>query len=111
MGAVTSFIIHGNNVIPVGCGASPLGTAENASGCVRNYKLRADDVIVMMTDGVFDSAEGYNDPDEYFVDMFRSMKIADAKSASEGILNSAVKNVRRARDDMLVFVARVKKAG
>ncbi len=111
MGAVTSFILHGNDVTPVGCGASPLGTAENASGCVRNFKLRADDVIVMMTDGVFDSAEGYNDPDEYFIDLFKSMKMRDARSAAEEILNSAVRNVRRARDDMLVFVARVKKAG
>lgn len=109
MGAVCSFIVHNGNVATVDCGASPLGLSVSGDEYVQNYKLKADDAVIMMTDGVYDSCAGYNDPNEYFTDMFSKMKIYNAQETAQTIMENALRNVKKPKDDMLVFVAIVRK--
>ena len=109
MGAVCSFIVHNGAVTTVSCGATPLGVALSPEECVLNYKLKADDVIVMMTDGVYDSSADYSDPDEYFADLLGNMKINSAQETAQKIMDAALKNIKKPKDDMLVFVAIVRK--
>ena len=86
-----------------------LGVALSPEECVLNYKLKADDVIVMMTDGVYDSSADYSDPDEYFADLLGNMKINSAQETAQKIMDAALKNIKKPKDDMLVFVAIVRK--
>lgn len=111
MGAVCSFIIHNGSTSVVSCGASPLGVTDEGNECTHNCKLKSDDVIVMMTDGVYDSTAGYRDPNEYFADMFKEIKFRNPQEAANEILDRAAGNLKRIKDDMLVAVAIVKKAG
>lgn len=110
MGAVCSFILRGKDVIVVECGASPLGVQGEPYECVRNYKLRSGDVIIMMTDGVYDSCAGYKDPNVYFVDMLKGIKITTAQDMADKIMDKALENVKKPKDDMLVFVSILKSA-
>lgn len=110
MGAVYSFIVHNGNVTTVNCGASPLGLAAPGDEYVQNYKLKANDAIIMMTDGVYDAYTGYNDPNEYFTDILSKMKICNAQETAGEIMDIAMKNVKKPKDDMLVFVSIIRKS-
>lgn len=109
MGAVCSFLIQKGNVIKVDCGSGPLGIQQETVGMVRNYRLKSGDVIIMMTDGVYDACGRFSDPDDYFCDLLKNHKTANAQETAEYIMNNALKNVKRQKDDMLVFTAVVGK--
>lgn len=109
MGAVCSFLIQKGSVIKVDCGSGPLGIQQDAVGMVRNYRLKSGDVIIMMTDGVYDACGRFSDPDDYFGDLLKNHKIVNAQETAEYIMNNALKNVKRQKDDMLVFTAVVGK--
>lgn len=109
MGAVSSFIIQKDGVAKVECGAGPLGTMPTSSGLVSNFKLKAKDVIVMMTDGVFDACSRYHDPDEYFINLLSEYQATSAQETAEYIMKNALSCIKRPKDDMLVFVAMVSK--
>ncbi len=109
MGAVCSFILQKNCVTKVECGAGPLGIQQEASAIVRNYRLKTDDVIIMMTDGVYDACGRYCEPDDYFADLLKDYKVTNAQETAEYIMQNALKNLKRQKDDMLVFTAIVGK--
>lgn len=109
MGAVCSFIVHGGNVTTVNCGSSPLGLSASGEEFVQSYKLKANDAVIMMTDGAYDACAGYNDPNEYFSDVLSKMKICNAQETAREIMDMAMKNVKKPKDDMLVFVAIARK--
>ncbi len=109
MGAVCSFLLHKDSVVKVDCGSGPLGIQQEASGIVRNYRLKPDDVIVMMTDGVYDACGRFTDPDDYFVDLLKEHRVINAQETAEYIMKKALDNIKRQKDDMLVFVAVVGK--
>ena len=109
MGAVSSFIIQKDEVTRVDCGAGPLGTMPKANGLVSNFKLKQNDVIVMMTDGVYDACSRYQDPDEYFAQILSGYQITTAQETAEYIMKKALSCAKRPKDDMLVFTAIVSK--
>lgn len=109
MGAVCSFLLQKGSVVKVDCGSGPLGIQQEASKVVRNYRLRSGDVIIMMTDGVYDACGRFENPDDYFSDLLKNHKVVNAQSTAEYIMQNALKNVKRQKDDMLVFTAIVGK--
>lgn len=109
MGAVCSFLLQKGNVIRVDCGSGPLGIQQDALDAVRNYRLKADDAIIMMTDGVYDACGRFTNPDDYFTDLLKNYKVTNSQELAEYIMKNALNNVKRQKDDMLVFTAIVGK--
>ncbi len=108
-GAVSSFVIKGNGVYTVECGASPLGAQSEEKGMITDTLLSGGDVIVMMTDGVYEAFDGYDSPEEYFTELLAELPIKDSQELAEEIMNRAMAQAEKPKDDMLVFVAEVKK--
>ncbi len=109
MGAVCSFIVHNGAVTTVKCGSGALGMTAEASECVENYKLRSGDTVVMMTDGVYEACGGYNDPNDFFKDSLGKMRVTTAQQTAQKIMDNAMRNLKKQKDDMLVLVATVKR--
>ena len=107
MGAVASFILRKGNVITVDGGASPLGVVEQSNAAVRRIQLKQGDVIVMMTDGVFEICNGGISPEEYYRDYLAGMAYDNPQQMADELIKNAVKNSRKAEDDMLVLTAMV----
>ena len=107
LGAVCSFIVSRGKVITVDCGAGPMGVVQEEKGATDGYKLKANDVIVMMTDGVYDACGGYDDPNEYFTDLLKDKKLGTAQEIADMVMQRALGNIKKQKDDMLVFCARV----
>ncbi len=105
MGAVCSFIVHNGTVTTVKCGSGALGTSSDTSECVENYKLGAGDTVVMMTDGVYEACGSYTDPNDYFKDHLSKMRISTAQQTAQKIMDNAMRNIKKQKDDMLVFAA------
>lgn len=109
MGAVCSFLMQKGNVVRVDCGSGPLGIQQEAFDAVQNYRLKPNDAIIMMTDGVYDACGRFTNPDDYFIDLLKNYKITNAQELAEYIMKNALSNVKRQKDDMLVFTAIVGK--
>ena len=54
MGAASSFVCHRDNVEIVSCAAPPAGILEKAKPLTSRLQLYDGDMVIMMSDGVFD---------------------------------------------------------
>ena len=86
LGAASSWLIRGREMTEITCDALPLGILEQVEGSGQTLRLREDDQLFLMTDGVedaFDSREGLRDA------LLRAADEPDAMSAAGSLMRSA----------------------
>jgi stage II sporulation protein E len=109
IGSTPSFIKRGNKIIKVESGNLPMGMIKEFDVDVVSQQLKAGDLLIMMSDGIF---EGPKYVENHEVWMKRKIKEIETENPQE-IADLLIEEVIRTRsglieDDMTVVVAKIK---
>ena len=98
-GAVSTFILRGEQIIEV-CGVSmPLGAAESPDLAAEDQKLEQNDLILLISDGAYDR----KDEMLYTLQKYRKLSV---RELTEKLMASALDKGEAGEDDVTVLVAR-----
>ncbi|KAA9011994.1 stage II sporulation protein E [Niallia endozanthoxylica] len=109
IGSTPSFVKRGNKVLKIQASNLPMGIIEDFEVDVVSEQLRAGDLLIMMSDGVFEGPKHVENHD-----LWMKRKIKELKTEEpQGIADVIMEEVIRSRsgyidDDMTVVVAKVK---
>ncbi|HEY4554031.1 MAG TPA: stage II sporulation protein E [Bacillaceae bacterium] len=109
IGSIPSFIKRGNKIMKVEAGNLPMGILQEFDVDVVSEQLRAGDLVIMMSDGVF---EGPLHVENYELWMKRKLREIETDEPQE-IADLVMEEVIRTRsgviaDDMTIAVARIR---
>ena len=90
------FIVIKNNSFPA-------GIVENKDDIINKIKLSKDDMIIMLSDGIYDSI----DKEDWIVDALKAIKSDDPDIISDTLLKIARTTKNKDKDDMTVIVSKV----
>ncbi|NMA95240.1 MAG: stage II sporulation protein E [Clostridiales bacterium] len=108
IGAVSTFLKRGDAVDVIKASSLPIGIIENIKMSREHVRLRDNDMVIMVTDGILDAYEGSLDADDWLSGIITSQDIKTPERMAEYILDSALRAGKGiASDDMTVMVSRV----
>jgi stage II sporulation protein E len=103
LGATYGAIKREQEVEMVESGTLPLGVLGQIKPSISHYAVDCKDMIIMVTDGITDAYENYED----FATFVNSIKSINPQVVAQTILDEAIlRNGSIAKDDMTVLVAR-----
>ena len=107
IGAVSTFILKRKGVEILKSNTLPVGILENVDTKIYEKRVEKGDVIVMMTDGIFEV--GKSGENEYkFIEMLEKRKKTTAENTAKKIMETAIKmGESKINDDMTVLVANI----
>ena len=107
IGAVSTFILKRKGVEILKSNTLPVGILENVDTKIYEKRVEKGDVIVMMTDGIFEA--GKSGENEYkFIEMLEKRKKTTAENTAKKIMETAIKmGESKINDDMTVLVANI----
>jgi len=100
LGAAGSFIVRKDNVEMLSCTLPPAGIIESVQPMTSRYQLFDGDMLVMMSDGVFDALESRG-----VTQIIDELDTVNPQTLADGLLSGALKN--GAEDDCTVMVMRI----
>ncbi len=100
LGATSSFIVRKDSVEAVACHLPPAGILEDATPTTLRFQLFDGDMVVMMSDGVYDVLE-----DKGVVDVVDCARTSNPQTLANELLKRAVSS--GADDDCTVLVTRL----
>jgi len=108
IGSTPSFIKRGNDVIPVSASNLPIGIIQDIEVDLVSLQLQAGDVLIMMTDGIYD-APGYAVNKELWMKrMIQEVNSEDPQEIADCLLEKVIRyQQNQIHDDMTVVVGRV----
>nr|WP_211184678.1 stage II sporulation protein E [Paenibacillus lemnae] len=108
IGSTPSFIKRGNEVIPVTASNLPIGIIQDIEVDFVSLQLQAGDVLIMMTDGIYD-APGYAVNKEIWMKrMIQEVDSSDPQEIADVLLEKVIRyQQNQIHDDMTVVVGRV----
>ncbi|GIO94548.1 MULTISPECIES: stage II sporulation protein E [Paenibacillus] len=108
IGSTPSFIKRGNEVIPVTASNLPIGIIQDIEVDLVSIQLQAGDVLIMMTDGIYD-APGYAVNKELWMKrMIQEVTSSDPQEIADCLLEKVIRyQQNQIHDDMTVVVGRV----
>ena len=101
-GAAASYVKRGASIFRIKSKTAPLGLMKNVDAEKIKIDLEGDDYIIMLSDGIAQSAEDT----PWLLDLLSKPPKRNLKEYSDAILSAALKNMPRS-DDMTVLVTRV----
>jgi stage II sporulation protein E len=69
-------------------------------------KLRKNDIILMLTDGVLDNLDGYEDKENVIRNKLKNMELKDPSHIANAILEESISS-NDIKDDMTVLVTKI----
>ncbi|HHU64147.1 MAG TPA: stage II sporulation protein E [Clostridiales bacterium] len=110
IGAPPSFIKRGDGVQTIKASTLPIGILMDIKVENSYTKLKADDFIIMMTDGVLEANKNCTDTEAWMKEVLMDIKTKNPQQMSELIMETALKYCGgNLEDDMTVMVARLLK--
>lgn len=107
-GAVSTFLKRGDLVEIIKTDTLPLGMFKDVDCRVIKKKLRADDIVVMLSDGIVDTEVDKINKERWLEDIIAQFENYNPQFIADSILDVArEKNGGIAKDDMTVIVFRV----
>lgn len=108
IGSTPSFIKRGHDVIPVSASNLPIGIIQDIEVDLVSLQLQAGDVLIMMTDGIYD-APGYAVNKELWMKrMIQEVNSEDPQEIADCLLEKVIRyQQNQIHDDMTVVVGRV----
>lgn len=108
IGSTPSFIKRGSDVIPVSASNLPIGIIQDIEVDLVSLQLQAGDVLIMMTDGIYD-APGYAVNKELWMKrMIQEVNSEDPQEIADCLLEKVIRyQQNQIHDDMTVVVGRV----
>lgn len=108
IGSTPSFIKRGKEVIPVTASNLPIGIIQDIEVELVSLQLQAGDVLIMMTDGIYD-APGYAVNKELWMKrMIQEIDSSEPQEIADCLLEKVIRyQQNQIHDDMTVVVGRV----
>lgn len=108
-GACPTFIKSRNNVEIIKAVSFPAGMLDKIDLVVYDKDLKANDIIVMCSDGILESNDEYDNKELWIKDILERIKTDDIQKIANIILQESIDNgLGIAKDDMTVIVAKLK---
>src|SRR5699024_3531288 len=110
IGSSPSFIKRNNEVMQIQSNNLPIGIIEQVDMDIVNKELEHDDIIVMMSDGVYEGPKNIKNHEYWIKRKISNMKTTDPQEIADLLLEEVVRNeYGTIDDDMTVVVAKVKR--
>ncbi|MBP3256179.1 MAG: SpoIIE family protein phosphatase [Clostridia bacterium] len=108
-GACPTYVKNESNVEVLKNVALPSGILNDIDLVVNDRELKNEDIIVMCSDGIYDSSDEYTNRELWLKFLLEDIETEDVQKIADIILQEAVdNNLGRPKDDMTVIVARIK---
>jgi stage II sporulation protein E len=107
VGAAPSFIKRGRDVTAVKVASVPVGIINQVQVEPEFRNLRPDDIVVMITDGVWDVSKDDIDKERWILEHLRRERSDDPEEVAESLLARALELMPDTGDDLTVLAARI----
>lgn len=106
--AAPTFIIRENRIDEIKCTSLPVGILNDIDTETNKKRLHDSDIIVMVTDGILDSAQDKYQKESWLFNLLKGCNLKDPQKIADFILEKALENCKnKPTDDMTVLTARV----
>ncbi|MFC0472896.1 stage II sporulation protein E [Halalkalibacter kiskunsagensis] len=110
IGSIPSFIKRGNNIIKVEASNLPMGMIQEFDVDVVSEQLKAGDLLVMMSDGIYDAPKHVENKEMWMRRLLSEIKTDDPQEVADVILEKIIREGQGSiDDDMTVIVAKIKR--
>nr|WP_051045275.1 stage II sporulation protein E [Halalkalibacterium ligniniphilum] len=109
IGSIPSFIKRGNRVIKIEANNLPMGMIQEFDVDVVSQQLKAGDLLIMMSDGIFDAPKQIENKELWIKRLISELDTDDPQEAADLILERVIRSGHnQIEDDMTVIVSQVK---
>jgi len=109
IGSMPSFIKRGNKVIKVEASNLPMGILKEVEFDVVSEQLKSGDLLIMMSDGVFEGPMNVENHDVWMKRKIQELKTNDPQEVADLIIEEVIRQCGgEIEDDMTVVVAKVR---
>ncbi len=110
IGSTPSFIKRGDQLIKVEASNLPMGIIQEFDVDIVSEQLMSEDLLIMMSDGIFDGPKHVENTDVWLKRKIREMKTDDPQEIADLVLEEVIRTRSgEIEDDMTVVVAKVMK--
>lgn len=110
IGSIPSFIKRGTNVLKVEASNLPMGMIQEFDVDVVSEQLKAGDLLVMMSDGIYDAPKHVENKEMWMKRMLSEIETDDPQEMADIILERIIRTEHGTiDDDMTVIVAKVRR--
>ncbi|MCG0275789.1 MAG: stage II sporulation protein E [Thermosediminibacteraceae bacterium] len=106
-GAVTGFIKRGRQVDTVKGGSLPVGIVDSIAASSVRKRLKAGDMIVLLSDGALDSFTDEDDKEKAMLEFLKAASTTNPQELANMILEKVRENKKIIKDDMTVLVGSI----
>jgi len=110
IGSTPSFIKRGDKILNIEASNLPMGIIQEFDVDIVNDQLKAEDLLIMMSDGIFEGPKNIQNMDMWIKRKVREMKTDDPQEVADLLLEEVIRTRSgEIGDDMTVLVAKIVK--
>lgn len=110
IGSTPSFVKRGDQLIKIEASNLPMGIIREFDVDIVNEQLQSEDILIMMSDGIFDGPKHVENTDIWLKRKIREMETDHPQEIADLLLEEVIRTRSgEIEDDMTVLVAKVKK--
>lgn len=110
IGSTPSFIKRGDQMIKIEAGNLPMGIVQDFDVDIVSEQLMSDDLLIMMSDGIFEGPKHVENTDLWVKRKLREMSTDDPQEIADLLLEEVIRTrAGEINDDMTVVVTKVSK--
>ncbi|MGI6650009.1 MAG: SpoIIE family protein phosphatase [Bacillota bacterium] len=107
LGATPTFLVRQGKVTVISANSPPIGILDTLEVNSLKHRLEPGDLVVMVTDGLLDSRFHVAERDSWLGEVLEKINSLNPREIANTLLEQALANCSRVRDDMAVLVARI----
>ncbi|MBM7097950.1 MULTISPECIES: stage II sporulation protein E [Alteribacter] len=107
VGSIPSFLKRGRQVKMIESGNLPIGMITDVEVDVVNEQLKSGDLLIMMSDGIFDGPANIENREVWMKRVINEMKTNDPQEVADLLMERVIREGGGIHDDMTVVVARI----
>lgn len=110
IGSTPSFVKRGDQLLKIEASNLPMGIIREFDVDIVNEQLQSDDILIMMSDGIFDGPKHVENTDVWLKWKIREMETDNPQEIADLLLEEVIRTRSgEIEDDMTVLVAKVQK--
>jgi stage II sporulation protein E len=110
IGSTPSFVKRGDQLLKIEASNLPMGIIREFDVDIVNEQLQSEDILIMMSDGIFDGPKHVENTDVWLKRKIREMETDNPQEIADLLLEEVIRTrAGEIEDDMTVLVAKVQK--